>query len=186
MTKKQQTQKKVLKTKVCAYSKCDVMFTPRNGFQKTHHWECAIKYQKEQNEKRIQKEKNLSLKEFNQNDVSWLKKNAQKAFNAYIRERDRDLGCISCGNTTRQMHCGHFKSQGGNGNLRFNEDNCHKQCALCNEKLSGNLILYRENLIKKIGQERVYALDIKEVKSYSVIDLRAIIITYKQKLKDLG
>ena len=175
-----------LKDKKCAYSKCDNMFTPRDYLgHKTCGWECAIEYAKEVKAKRKAKANRLSLKEFNQTDVSWLKKNAQKAFNAFIRKRDEKDGCISCGNTTRQMHAGHFKSQGGNANLRFNEDNCHKQCSQCNEKLSGNLIEYSKNLILKIGQERVDALDLKVYKNYSVTELQSIIKTYKQKLKDM-
>jgi hypothetical protein len=39
--------------------------------------------------------------------------------------------------------------------LRFNTYNCHKQCAPCNNHLSGNLVEYRANLINKIGQARV-------------------------------
>ena len=173
------------KQKKCAYSECDEMFTPRNMQHKCHDYICAIEYQAEVTAKRKAKEARRNLKEFNQQDKSWLMKEAQKWFNKYIRERDKDLPCISCGNTDRQMHCGHFKSVGGNGNLRFNEDNCHKQCSICNNHLSGNIGEYTKNLILKIGQERVDALDIKTTKVYTVEELQEIIEKYKSKVKEL-
>ncbi len=39
-----------------------------------------------------------------------LLKKAQDKFNAHIRERDKELGCISCGNEVQQA--GHYFSQG--------------------------------------------------------------------------
>ena len=171
------------KLKQCKASGCEEMFVQRNMQHTTHNYLCATAYAQEVTAKRKAKAKRRTVKEYNQTDVSWLKAEAQKRFNAYIRKRDEGNGCISCGNTDRQMHAGHFKSQGGNGNLRFNEDNCHMQCSICNNHLSGNLIPYKENLIKKIGQERVDALDKKVVKSYSVLELQGIIALYKQKIK---
>lgn len=45
------------------------------------------------------------------------------------------------------------------GALRFHPDNCQKQCSRCNDHLSGNPVPYREELIKRIGQEKVDWLD---------------------------
>lgn len=88
-----------------------------------------------------------------------LKQKAQTVFNAWIRKRDEGLGCISCG-SYNQIQAGHFYSAGHHNNLRFNEDNTNSQCLQCNFFLSGNLLKYRENLIKKIGLERVERLDL--------------------------
>lgn len=79
-----------------------------------------------------------------------LKKRAITKFNAYIRKRDEGKMCISCGKHPIQ-HAGHFYSAGKFNVLRFNEDNVHGQCIQCNYYLHGNLINYRENLIRKIG-----------------------------------
>ncbi len=87
-----------------------------------------------------------------------LKKKAITLFNASIRERDKDLPCISCGKYN-QLQAGHYYSAGKHELLRFEEDNVHGQCIKCNYYLSGNLIKYREGLIKKIGIERVERLD---------------------------
>ena len=84
-----------------------------------------------------------------------IQKNVQSKFNAWIRERDKDLPCISCGQHKDNYHAGHFIAQGFSGFLKYNEDNCHKQCVGCNVFKRGNLLEYRDNLIKKIGQEKV-------------------------------
>jgi hypothetical protein len=89
----------------------------------------------------------------------WAKE-AQREFNKFIRLRDAELPCVSClRNHSGQYQAGHYKTVGAHPELRFNEDNCHKQCAPCNNHLSGNIAHYRPNLIDIIGQSRVDALD---------------------------
>lgn len=117
-----------------------------------------------------------------------LFKEAQSAFNEYIRVRDRGQGCISCLTNKKsiQYHAGHFKSIGAYRELRFNEDNCHLQCARCNNILSGNLLEYRENLIQKIGVYRVEKLYKKhELIKYSREEIIEIKRHYKNKTKKL-
>lgn len=82
---------------------------------------------------------------------------AQKVFNAWIRKRDADRGCISCGGPVD--HAGHYYSQGHHSALRFNEINCNGQCLRCNNFLHGNLIHYRMGLLKKYGQRELDILD---------------------------
>jgi hypothetical protein len=88
-------------------------------------------------------------------------KEAQAAFNAYVRVRDKDDACISCGNYVLNdqigggWDCGHFRSRGSAPHLAFNLWNAHKQCVKCNRFLSGNVAEYRKGLIKKIGIEKV-------------------------------
>lgn len=78
-------------------------------------------------------------------------------FNKYIRERDKDKPCISCGRYTT-LQAGHFYSAGHHPGLRFDEDNVHGQCLRCNMYLSGNLHEYAKNLPGRIGQQRYDAL----------------------------
>jgi hypothetical protein len=54
---------------------------------------------------------------------------------------------------------GHFYSGGHHAGLRFNPDNVTGQCVRCNHFLSGNLIHYRQGLVKRIGEARVEDLD---------------------------
>lgn len=112
-----------------------------------------------------------------------LKKLAIKVFNSWIRKRDEGQPCISCG-SFNTAHASHFYSAGKHTNLRFNEDNCHLACVHCNYFEHGNLLPYRENLIKKIGLERVEKLDllskVRITKQDRFLYLE-IIETYKNK-----
>lgn len=163
---------------------CKDSFRPENEIQPVcMKAECAIPFAQQKKAKEQRKAKS----DMNQNDKSHLMRVAQREFNKYIRLRDAKDGCISCGHDgDRQFHAGHLKSVGGNGNLRFNEDNCWKQCSICNNHLSGNVGEYEKNLRAKIGDARVDALDVKVPKSYSVEELKEIIDTYKTKIKAIN
>ncbi|WP_318357666.1 recombination protein NinG [Enterobacter sp.] len=112
-------------------------------------------------------------------------KQAQQAFNEFIRYRDRHLPCISCGRHHEgQYHAGHFRTTGANPELRFDEDNVHKQCSPCNNHLSGNLIAYRPALISKIGQARFDVLmGPHELPKWKREDYIRIRDEYRAKLK---
>ena len=89
----------------------------------------------------------------------WLRE-AQSAFNGFIRERDKDQPCISCGRFHQGAHdAGHYRSVGAAGPLRFDEQNVHRQCVPCNQHKSGNVLEYRIGLIKRIGQAAVDRLE---------------------------
>jgi len=175
---------------------CGDRFVPLKSFTNTCSEGCkAIQWVRDC-EKVKKKDNNKAKKEFNASDRQKLTKDAQTAFNTYIRTRDGKK-CISCGFEShfdatgnfivRQFHAGHYKSQGGNSALRFNELNCHAQCSICNNHLSGNLANYRMNLIKKIGEDAVIELETtKNTKRYSIDELKEIISTYKSKTKALA
>lgn len=117
----------------------------------------------------------------------WMKR-AQSAFNAWVRARDYWQPCISCGRYHQgQNHAGHYRPAGSNPELRFEPDNCHKQCAPCNSHLSGNLTKYRQALMAKVGLERVEWLEgPHEPKRYRMDDYQAIESEYKAKLKEIN
>lgn len=92
----------------------------------------------------------------------------QRSFNEFIRLRDRNQACISCGVTNEQLaekwkggkwDGGHYRSVGSAPHLRFTETNCHKQCKKCNKYESGNHVEYRKGLIKRIGLDAVEAIE---------------------------
>lgn len=116
----------------------------------------------------------------------WLKR-AQRSFNAYIRGRDAGQPCISCQKSTGcKINAGHYRTTKAAPELRFNEDNCHLQCEKCNTYLSGNIGEYRIHLIKKIGLERVEALEgPHEPLKLTIDQIKSIEQTYKAKLKAL-
>jgi len=114
-------------------------------------------------------------------------KDTQIAFNAWIRERDADLPCISCGrHHDGQYHSGHYRTVGANPELRFEPLNAWKQCAPCNNHLSGNLINYRISLLQRIGEEKVLWLEgPHEPKKYTVDELKAMTAEYRAKTREL-
>ena len=119
----------------------------------------------------------------------WLKL-AQKEFNAYIRLRDMNEPCISCGRYHQgQYHAGHYRPVGGmcGQALRFNEINCHRQCSVCNNWQSGRLTDYRIGLIKKIGIELVEWLekDHPEPAKWSIEEIQAIRRYYRDAQKQM-
>lgn len=112
---------------------------------------------------------------------------AQKAFNAWVRERDAGQPCISCGRHHQgQWHAGHYMSTGARPELRFEPDNAHLQCQPCNTHLSGNLIAYRIRLIEKVGLARVEWLEAHhetpKLSREAIVTIKRI---YTQAAKDL-
>lgn len=183
-------KKSQLKQKTC--KSCKNKFTPERPMQNVCSYTCAIDYSNKQKEELSEINKKIArkhLKQFNDSDINLLKRKAQKSCNEYIRLRDRKEPCISClcpADALRQFHAGHYKPQGGNSLLRYDERNIHKQCSICNNHKSGNLVPYRENLIKKIGLETVEELEsMNTVKKWSKDELEALIAQFKFKIKEI-
>jgi hypothetical protein len=113
--------------------------------------------------------------------IPTLTKKAQVVFNKWIRNRDKDKGCISCGRPVTEA--GHYLNAGHFSALRFNEMNVNGQCTGCNCFRHGNLIEYRKGLVKKYGEGKVLMLEnsvaIRSVKKFSRFELEEIIKTYK-------
>lgn len=146
-------------------------------------WKCAIEFAKNQKIKTVKKEvKEAKLKLKSRSD--WLKE-TQVVFNKYIRLRDQNDGCISCGSTSASSyHAGHYRSIGSAGHLRFNEHNCHRQCAACNTHLSGNLIRYRLGLIRKIGIQLVETLESDNATvKWSIDEIKILKAQFSAKIK---
>lgn len=111
----------------------------------------------------------------------------QKVFNTYIRKRDKDKPCISCGKPlTGKYDAGHFFPTTKQA-LRFDEDNVHGQCVQCNQHKHGNIANYANFLPKRIGWDRFEDLYAKSNAEFKVsIDwLKEKIEYYKQLNKTL-
>jgi hypothetical protein len=113
----------------------------------------------------------------------------QTVFNQWIRLRDAEKQCISCGRWASwkgQWDAGHYQSRGSEPALRFEPDNVHKQCGPCNVHLSGNLIKYRAKLIKKIGIERVEWIEgSHEPKKYTLAEIKEMKAFYRAEVRRL-
>jgi hypothetical protein len=170
------TQPKPPKPKKCPI--CETEYIPRSSLQKVcHDWHCAIEFNKrrdaENTAREIRKQEKLQRDDLRQRreklkGVSEWEKEAQTAFNRYIRWRDFGKDCashdgplISNSNylTGSAVDASHYRSRGAASHLRFNVFNVHSSCTRCNRQLSGNAVEFRIRLIRRIGLERVERLE---------------------------
>ena len=118
-----------------------------------------------------------------------LKSELQILFNSFIRKRDEGLPCISCGKYKSDIQAGHFYAVKGYDGLRYFEDNVHGECSGCNCFDESHLIGYGENIIERIGEERLAALKQRAADykmngyKWSRSELEEKIAYYKLKLK---
>lgn len=177
---------------------CGCYYTKFQSTQQVCSVACAMvmgKRKAEEKRKKLEKSDRLqekrrmrALKEKLKSRSDWLK-DLQVVFNQFIRLRDKDLPCISCGRYHQgQWHAGHYRSVGSSPELRFCEENVHKQCSPCNNHLSGNIVNYRPRLIEKIGLERVEWLERQDHAplKLSVDEIKDLIKVYKAKCKELA
>lgn len=181
----------MMKPKSCKV--CREKFQPARPLQSCCSISCAIQHSNKLAQVKAAKDASERraahrvAKEKAKTRSQWMKE-AQAAFNAYIRKRDENLPCISCGRFHEgQWHAGHYRTVGGNPETRFEELQVWKQCQPCNTHLHGNLINYRIGLIKRIGLERVEWIEGKHpARHYTIDDLKNIKEMYKNKLKSLA
>ncbi len=168
---------------------CADEYEPRNTLQQVCSVPCAIILQRGKAEKKKKTETRQMRREFNERDRSYQLQKAQEAFNAFIRERDKKMGCISCGTTSQSLRydAGHYRTIGAHPELRFAEDNCHRQCHYnCNINRSGNITDYRIGLVRRIGAGRVEWLEQDHPpKNYTLNDLIEVKLRYRKKTKEL-
>lgn len=185
-------KRKPAKPKKCRVETCRASFVPSRIGQTVcspvcamidapRHQEKARKSlgQVERSEIRVRKEKLKSRADH--------LKDTQQAFNAWVRARDAELPCISCGRHHQGKYdAGHYRTVGSNPALRFEPLNCHKQCSPCNTQLSGDIVNYRINLVQKIGAEAVAWIEgPHEAKKYTVDELKAMTADYRAKTREL-
>lgn len=185
---------------------CKAKFEPFNSLQQVCSTACALqKAQKDlqkdaerkaKEQRKWVREQKAKLKTRNQ----W-RKEAQQAFNKFIRTRDEHEPCICCGQWGSdeawkpggQWDAGHYLSVGSHPELRFDEANCHKQLKSCNagegkfaHKRRTVSEEYRERLIQKIGQSEVDRLEGPHpARHYSIDDFKEIKAYYNAKIREL-
>lgn len=184
---------------------CDTRYMPAKPMQSTcGAFDCMVAYAEQAAKKSAQRRAKAERiaaqedrkvirqrKEAIKSRAQWLRE-AQQAFNSFVRLRDQIAGhaCISSGRpldwSGNAVDAGHYRSVGSAPHLRFNEDNCHAQSKHDNQWKSGNAVDYRIGLIKRIGLERVEALECdNDLRKYSIEDLKQIIATYRGKIRTL-
>lgn len=179
-----------MKSKICKVCKC--VFHTKFVLAQVCSVKCAVEKAKRDREKREEKACRIArvelrvAKESIKSRGQWIKE-AQQAVNAFIRERDHGLPCISCGRDHQgQWHAGHYRPTSTNPELRFHEANIHKQCSACNNHMHGNITNYRINLIRRLGIEVVEWLEcIHQPEKYTIEQLREIKTSYTKMAREL-
>ena len=190
-------ERKQPKPKTCKNPDCRASFVPQRLGQAVCSPKCALATVEVQKAK-----EKKSLAQAGRRDIKVRKealksrgdhmREAQQAFNEYIRTRDQAAGhlCISSGKpldwSGNAVDAGHYRSVGSAPHLRFDERNCHAQSKQDNRFLSGNAVDYRIGLIARIGQEAVDALESDQsVRKYTVEEIKAIKAEYRAKTRKL-
>lgn len=185
------------KPKKCKNPACGISFPPQRLGQAVCSPKCGLAI-KDVNQAKARK----SLAQVERREIKVRKeklksrgehmREAQQAFNEYIRTRDQAAGhlCISSGKlldwSGNAVDAGHYRSVGSAPHLRFDERNCHAQSKQDNRFLSGNAVDYRIGLIARIGQEAVDALEADQsVRKYSVEQIKGIKAYYRAKTREL-
>jgi hypothetical protein len=168
---------------------CKKEFTQFNSLNKVCSIKCAIELGKLKPAKVNYKRVNSQLKSEAKEKLETYSQKVNKVkviFQKWIRERDKDLPCISCGTTKASMwHASHFKKAETFSGVIFHELNTWKSCSKCNVFLNGNELNYRERLVKKIGLDQVIALEElaneTRTKKWTIEELNTIKTKYKIK-----
>jgi hypothetical protein len=178
--------------KTCANPACAAQFVPAQLGQKVCGWACGLAIapashdqarkaieQRERREIKVRKEKLKSRADHT--------KETQAVFNEWVRLRDADLPCISCGRHHQGKYdAGHYRTVGSNPALRFEPLNCHKQCVPCNQHKSGDIVNYRINLVHRIGAVKVDWIEgPHEPQRYTIEQLKEIKAHYRALIRNL-
>ncbi len=131
-------------------------------------------------------------RKFKLSDVSHQHKLTQMSFNRmrvkeeliWFKDKGIEPYCISCGKTKMDWCCGHFKTVGSSGSLRYDRNNSFLQCNwYCNMNKSGNIEGcknthgYKKGLLMRFGEEGEVIIDYCErnqsnVKKWTGIELK--------------
>lgn len=185
------------KPKTCRNPACRGSFVPQRLGQAVCSPKCAlaaVEVQKAKEKKSLAQagRRELKVRKEALKSRGDHMREAQQAFNEYIRARDQAAGhlCISSGKpldwSGNAVDAGHYRSVGSAPHLRFDERNCHAQSKQDNRFLSGNAVDYRIGLIARIGQEAVDALESDQsVRKYTVDEIKVIKAAYRAKTREL-
>jgi len=178
---------------------CHGEYTPWSSFQATcRNPGCAAKKAKRDREKRealAAKTRRSETAEAKKSlmKISQVRALAQRRFNKFIRLRDKDQPCISCGRppgdngylTGGTWDAGHYLSRAARPWLAFDERNCWKQCKRCNRDHSGSAGEMRIEMVKRIGEAAVVDLENTQPpdRTWTREELYAIEREYRERIK---
>ena len=178
---------------------------------------CRYDYATKQTKTLISKSKKIETKKkdkefkerkakFDLNDVPKQHKLTQTVFNQlrvlqelkWFKDRGLEPECISCGKTNMDFCCGHLKSRGAQGNLRYDVSNTFLQCnRYCNMALSGNIEGnkntrgYKAGLVERFGEKEAkrildYCKENTQVKKWTGSELQELRASLNKQVKELA
>lgn len=181
------------KIKLAKCKICGEKFQMFNSLRPYCNYICGAKYglvliaNKLKKENKEERKETKILKAGLLTHKDWIKM-FQTVFNTYIRERDKDLPCISCDTpmANRKGDASHYYPTTYQF-LRFNEDNVHLGCVTCNQYKHGNLQEYLPRIEKKIGVDRLQWLHAHRHDKFdmTIPEIQDKIIYYKKKISVL-
>ena len=130
---------------------------------------CLAEWSKLDREKKADKAHAVKKKSFRLSDVNHQHGLTQAVYNRlrviqekkWFADRGLEPECISCKKTNMDWCCGHLKTRGSQGNIRYEEDNTKLQCnRYCNKGLSGNINGnkttrgYLQGLVDRFGEDK--------------------------------
>lgn len=185
-------QSKSPRAKKCRVPECGASFVPQKLGQAVCSPACAI-IDAPRNQAKARKalaqveRREIKIRKEALKSRSDHMKDTQQAFNGWVRNRDAALPCVSCGRHHEGKYdAGHYRTVGSNPALRFEPMNCHRQCSPCNTQLSGNIVNYRIELVRRIGITNVEWLEgPHEPQKYTVEELKALTAKYRALTKEL-
>lgn len=185
-------QAKTIRAKKCRVSECGASFVPQKLGQAVCSPACAI-IDAPRNQAKARKalaqveRREIKIRKESLKSRSDHMKDTQQAFNEWVRNRDVALPCVSCGRHHEGKYdAGHYRTVGSNPALRFEPLNCHRQCSPCNTQLSGNIVNYRIELVRRIGITNVEWLEgPHEPQKYTIEELKALTAKYRALTREL-
>lgn len=116
--------------------------------------------------------------------VARLKKDLDKVFSVFIRQRDKGV-CYTCGlkKHWKEMQNGHFVPR-QYLSTRYSEINCHCQCYACNMLYNGQPSAYAERLKVDYGVEIIKDLEWQRKQTVKNYPYEEEIEYYKSLIKD--
>ena len=149
---------------------------PLGAFCNVDH---AYKYAAEKSQAKRTKEVKRDIRqkkaELKLGNVRHQHRLTQQAFNrlrvlqelSWFKDRGIEPYCISCGKENMDWCCGHFKTVGSSGSLRYDVKNTYLQCNFyCNMNKSGNI----EGCSKTHGYKQGLLLRFGNTEGQSIID----------------
>lgn len=180
----------------CAVKSCRALFVKNRPMQKVCSPECshilAVQKRKaaeDKQERARRKETREKLQEM-KGRRDYLKE-AQAAWNSYVRMRDYGKPCASCGAMPEQkyggtMDCSHYRSVGAAPHLRFHLHNAAAACVRCNRHLAGNIAALRVGMIERFGLAKVEAIETNNgVRRFDIEYLKRVKRIFTKKAKRL-